>query len=384
MLEAISHGTSYLDVHADVFEKLGVKTHGAPGSEQFETRRSRELAWVELARNAVADAYDQLLKLTNEPGDVAYASLAILVRLPIRQEATRSLIQQFLDEEQRELYRAGLLLLIGQLGLVDDETWTTLAASASSKDELERLAVGLTACCLQSTEFQGPIRHAIVEAMCKPDVAWSFQGLPWNVLDNIRSYLLWQRPTAEKENAADTLFQHIERGASVAGSLECLLELLFPRLDDVPEFTSKDQLSPRHLQLVQTLLDQFDQHRLRLPISLVQYGLPDSWRELRSFITGIPYVALDDTYPDIGYADNPHKPRRTMTVQVGDRLHSRYFGLGTVTEVEHRRRHSSLRIDFDEEGQHTLSFGHSTVSYLFDSACYWLIKCFPDRQADKD
>ena len=50
----------------------------------------------------------------------------------------------------------------------------------------------------------------------------------------------------------------------------------------------------------------------------------------------------------------------------GDRLHSRYFGLGTVITVAPREHDLEVVIDFDEEGRTTLGLVDSRFTYLID------------------
>lgn len=381
LLEAIAHGTSYLDVHEPFFREMKVEAFGDLGMPKYENARNQELVWVEKSRSAVLAAFDEFMNLAKRSGDIAYAAIAVLVRLNTRQQQVLAIIRDLRATETRDLYRAGLLILLGQLAVTDDSIMETLNESAASGEQLERLAAGLTACRFTKDELSGPLRNAIVEAMCTTDVAWLFSKLPWDAVENIDTDLLLQRPRSETEEAIASLFERLERGKSVKESIYLLLDLLFPYRPPGSDFTSKEQLSSDQMRLLKAMLDQFDNHGMHLNVSLIQYGLPDSRRVLRSLVTGTAYTKLDDLYPDIAFADNPFRPRRIKRLKKGDRIHSRYFGLGTITSVEQERYCTSIQVDFEEEGLHTLSLDHSLKRFLIDLGCYYLIALFPKKQS---
>ncbi len=338
--------------------------------------------WVDRARNAVREAYDQFKKLTKQSDDAAYAALAVLVRLNTRKHEVLAVIDELLSTETRDLYRAGLLLLIGELGLSDENVSGILSESASSVEQLERLAAGLTACRFQEGELSGPLPDAVVEAMCISDVQWLFEKLPWDAVECININLLRRRPKSETEEALAFLFNRIENGEAVKESIHLLLDLLFPRTTPGHEFTKKDQFTADPLRLLKVMLDQFDNNsRLHLNVSLMPHGLPDSRRALRSLVTGVAYMKLDDIYPAIAFADNPFRPRRINRLKAGDRIHSRYFGLGTIKEVERECYNTSIQVEFDEEGLHRFSLNHSLKTFLIDLGCYWLMALFVRRSA---
>jgi hypothetical protein len=376
LLEAISHGTSYLDVHEPLFSQMGVKTFGEPGTPKYENVRTREMLWVERARTAVLDGGDQLFGLTKQLGDVAYAALAVLVRLDTRREEVLSVILNFLGNETRGQYRGGLLLLLGQLGFADDNLLETLSASARSGDRFERVAAGLAAGRLWEGGLPEELRGAMLESIGAFEVEYLFDKLPWDASECIDTNFISRRSKSDVDEAVGILLKRIESGVDVNEAIYRLLDLLFPRVVPSKEITNKQQLSKNQLRFLELLLDQFDNHRLHLNVCLSQYGLPESRRSLRSLVTGKAYTKLDDLYPDIGYADNPFRPRRICRLQSGDRIHSRYFGLGTVKEVEQGRYHTSIQVEFDEEGVHTLALNHSRKAFLIELASYWLIRFF--------
>ncbi|MFO0941234.1 MAG: hypothetical protein U0930_10735 [Pirellulales bacterium] len=325
LLEAISHGTSYLDVHEPLFREMKVEAFGDPGTPKYENARSQELVWVEKSRTAVLSAFDHFVNLTKRTDDVAYAALAVLVRLNIRKQLVSTIIHKLRSSETRDLYRAGVLLLLGQMQITKVQIWITLSESAQFGARLERLAAGLVACRFESGELPGSLRDAVIDAMCICDVEWLFAKLPWDAVDCVDTDLLSQRPKSELDFAITTLFNRIERDDSVRESIHLLLGLLFPRANRGGMFTAKDQFTTDQLRLLFVLLDQFDNHRLHLNVSLMQYGLPESRRNLRCMITGVAYTKPDDLYPEIGFAENPLRPRRIGRLKTGDRIHSRYF-----------------------------------------------------------
>ncbi len=378
LLEAIAHGTSYLDVHAPLFREMKVEAFGDPGTPKYESKRREELIWVEKARSAVHAAYDEFLNLANKSGDIAFAAIAVLVRLNTRQQEVLSLINDRLATEKRDLYRAGLLLLMGHLAVAKESIEKTLRESAVSGEQLERLGAGLTACRFTG-ELSGPLRKAVVEAMCTSDVEWLFSELPWDAVECIDTSLFSQRPKSELDEAIALLFERLERGESVKESIRILLDLLFTNRPTGSRFTTMDQLSDGQLRLLKAMVDQFDNHGMHLNITFMQYGLPDSRRELRRLVTGIAYTKPGDHYPDIASAENPLRPRWIKRLKNGDRIHSRYFGLGTITAVNREQFYTSIQVEFDEEGPHTLSLNHSLKRFLIDWVCYCLVAPFSKR-----
>lgn len=378
LLEAIAHGTSYLDVHERLISEMKVKAFGTPGTSTYDNKRTQELAWVEKARTAVLAAFDEFMKLTKLPGDIAYAAVAVLVRLNTRQQEVLSVINDLRATESRDLYRAGLVLLTGYLALDDGSIMKALSESAASGEQLERLAAGLTACHIADDEVSGPLHAAIVDAMCTSDVEWLFSELPWDAVDYIDTNLLCQRPESETAEAIALLFERLESGESVKESIYLLLNLLFANQSTEIGFTSQEQLSRDQLRLLKAMLDQFDNRGIQLNVSLMQYGLPNSRRELRK-LTGVPYTKLGDHYPDIAFAENPLRPRWIKRLKKGDRIHSRYFGLGTIAGVDRERFYTSLHVQFDEEGLHTLSLNHSLKWFLLDLGCYCLAAPFAKK-----
>ncbi|MEZ6089130.1 MAG: hypothetical protein R3C05_14100 [Pirellulaceae bacterium] len=59
---------------------------------------------------------------------------------------------------------------------------------------------------------------------------------------------------------------------------------------------------------------------------------------------------------------------------VGDRIHSRYFGLGTIQRVTYRHGVSKLVIDFDDEGRKTLCLTESVSRRLTELVRYFLLR----------
>lgn len=376
LLEAIAHGTSYLEVHEPFFKEMRVEAFGDPGTPKYEIKRSQELAWMKQARISVLAAFEEFMTLANRQGDIAYAAIAVLVRLNTRQQEVLAVINDLRANERRDLYRAGLLLLLGHLPVAVESVMKILTESAASGERLERLAAGLTACRFAEDELFGPLRTAVIEAMCTSDVEWLFSKLPWDAVECIDTDLLCHRPKSETDEAIASLFKRLENGESVKESIYLLLELSFANRPARSEFSSKEQLSSGQMRLLRVILDQFDNHGMHLNVSLMQYGLPNSRREFRRLLTGTSYTKLGDHYPDIAFAENPLRPRWIRRLKKGDRIHSRYFGLGTITSVDRERFYTSIQVHFDEEGLHTLSLNHSLKRFFVDLGWYCLVAPF--------
>ncbi|MCA9066757.1 MAG: hypothetical protein KDA96_27000, partial [Planctomycetaceae bacterium] len=201
LLAHIAHGSSYLDVHESFLQRYPVAKPGIPGTEDFEREKRKELEWVEAARTAVIQGYDIYVHLLQSQSDVAYAAANVLACLRIRRAATSRLLAGKLREEARPLYRAGILLLLGELGHESPHVFDAVHSAASSESIEERRAVAITAVRLKTFDITDDFREALVEAICDTDLYQYFEGLPWDTADNIDQSALFHRDDAASKAA---------------------------------------------------------------------------------------------------------------------------------------------------------------------------------------
>jgi hypothetical protein len=171
------------------------------------------------------------------------------------------------------------------------------------------------------------------------------------------------------KNAVERLLASAESGAAGQESYYTLCQILFA--GDRP--VDPARLNTQQQRTLNAIVRAMDVQGLvfRTPFSC--YGLPDSRRQLRSMAAGHPVKPqVDERLPVIGAPDCPAKPLAIWRLKPGDRVHSRYFGMGTVIEVTSRVYDVALVIDFDEEGRKTLGLDGSPLRYLLDMGRYHL------------
>ena len=367
LLSAIARGTSFLDVHEDYLQRYPVAELGVPGSAKFEEKRAVELEWVKAARSAVAQGYEQYVVLTKDFSDIAYASASVLACLEVESERTFRLLVEMLRAEERPLYRAGLILLLPGVGRESDELPMILNRYSASEEVAERYASAAAVARLKKCDIGETLQQAIVEAICTDYLEEFFEELPWEASGYVNGDALLRRDPQATAIATSRLLELAEDGKLNPDSFDKLFELLFER---------KEALHPEGLSIVQrralvALVTAMDEQGLRYSLSYSDYGLPDSRRKLRRLAAGLSIdVVVDETLPVIGDAADPKKPLPIWRLKSGDRLHSKYFGFGTVRTMTRKKRVVQIVIDTDEEGCVTLSLKSEKFRYFVERARY--------------
>jgi hypothetical protein len=370
LLAAIAQGTSYLAVHEEFLRKTPVEKLGIPGIKEFERELAEERAWVASAHSAVAEGYDIYAELVVNLSDTAYAGANVLASLKVRSADTSRLLVQMLERESRSLYRAGVLLLIGEHDYDSSEVRRVVHMSASAETVVERRAAAIAATRLHHA-FSAELHDAVIDAICDEDLDGRFEGLPWDASDRIdRDELLDAEPDAA-EDAVEQLLSSAESGTAHQESYYTLFQLLFGRDGTI----DPGRLNIRQQRTLNALVQAIDVQGMEFHTSFSCFGLPDSRRELRSMAAGRPATPkVNEMLPVIGAADNPARPIAVWRLKPGDRLHSRYFGRGKVIEVRPRKYDVEVVIEFDEEGRTTLGLVDSRPKYLIDTARYFLLR----------
>jgi len=187
LLAEIAKGSSYRDVHGNLFNE-----------PDFQQKRSRELSWVRGAHDAVTAGFTQFIGLTNEPGDVRYASVHVLAQLPEHRAAVAAILRKLFREEDRIPYRAGLLLLIGSTGDVSHETLTVLRDAVNSEVVAERHAAAFSIVRLNIRPLPIGAREAIMDAIDVQDLEGILQELPWDAASGLDADELFASLDASK------------------------------------------------------------------------------------------------------------------------------------------------------------------------------------------
>ena len=369
LLAAIAQGSSYLDVHESLLRQYPAGSLGAPGTDEFERKKSKELEWVDAAHSAVAEGFDLYTRLLTSTSDVGYAAANVLACLSTRREETSQNLHRMLEGESRPRYRAGLILLMGELGQETPDVFGVINRAAASELPEERRAAAITASRLKSGEISDDLRNALVEAICDDDLDRHFEGLPWDVSDCIDRSRLLECDASASRLATRRLLALAESGDAGEDSYYTLCQLLFDHSDTV----KAEALSNEQRRVFGAMVSAMEDQGRAFHLSLVGFGLPDSRRQLRSLAEGKSIdLTVDESLPVIGHPSERAKPLVLRTLKSGDRIHSRYFGLGTVHSVERGPYDFTLVVDFDEEGRKTLGLMNSPFRYFAELARYWL------------
>lgn len=367
LLSAIAEGSSFLDVHADYLQMYPSPDLGVPGSAKFEEKRAVELEWVNAAHTAVAQGYEQYAELTKDFSDVAYATANVLACLEVETERTYQILVEMLRAEDRPLYRAGLILLLPSVGRDSDELPVILNRYSASEEVVERHASAAAVARLKKCEISEALQQAIVEAIFADYLEEFFEGLPWDASGYVSCDALLRRDPIAASIATSRLLELAEDGKLNADSFDKLFELLFERKESL----QPEELSNEQQRALVALVNAMDEQDLRYGLSYSVYGLPDSRRKLRRLAAGLSIeIEVDETLPVIGDATDPKKPLAIWRLSLGDRIHSKYFGFGTVRTMTRKKRVVQIVIDTDEEGCVTLGLEAKKLRYFIDRLRY--------------
>ena len=384
LLEAIASGTSYLVSHESFLRKFPVPKIGTPGTEEFKRKKKTEIEWVKRSRDEIEKGFDIYVELTRHETDLAHAAASLLARIESRATEVLVILQRMLEREKRELYRAGLILLIGQVAGDSNDVWNIYRAAATSESVVEQRAAALVVATIHEAELEPPFREAVIEAICDEDLFDErFDGIPWDWGRFVSEYELITRPESEKLEAAERILVKAEKGEAGGEAYGRLVEMFFDRGTGII-FEDVRSLSDIQKRIAESLVQAMEVHRINLHMSFLIYGLPDSRRDLKNLLAGKPKTVVDETLPVIGYAETPMKPKLLASIREGDRIHSRYFGLGKVMEVEDREYDIEFHIEFDDEGYKVLGLSESLNSFVAAKFRYYWWKLFgKKRNADE-
>lgn len=174
LLAAIATGSSYRDVHGNVFNE-----------PDFDERKAVELTWVEQAHTAVASGVATFLAMTREETDIRLAAAHVLALLPEHREVVCARVRSMMNAETGSLQRTGLLLLLGLAGDKSEATLSVLAAALLGDDLAQRHGAALAFAYLKPEPLPDPARAAILDAIAADNLEDSFEGLPWDVVAEI-------------------------------------------------------------------------------------------------------------------------------------------------------------------------------------------------------
>jgi hypothetical protein len=326
----------------------------------YEVKKAREQTWAVNAHEAVAVGFDSFVAVTMESGQVRFAAAHVLAQLTSNAEKVAAIICAMLDNEQHELFRAGLLLLLGQAGDRSHVTLAALTRAVADSDQTQRLAAGCSLSMLKPVPLSNFAREAIMEAILTTDFEERFDGLPWDAqgeiacaADNLPKCL----DSSEIEFVAAQILSAIESGSADQQQVGKLINMLFPVTRGPTHQLRASDLSPLQHRAVRVLAAAMDGGRRIFYGHFPCWGLPDTMREWQALAAGVDAPEIDMSLPLLADPANPFRTLNLRLIRPGATVAHRHFGKGTVTLVEHKDNGwTRLGVMFDEEGPKELSF----------------------------
>jgi hypothetical protein len=266
-----------------------------------------------------------------------------------------------LDSEERKLFRAGLLLLLGQGGDRSQRTLAALNRAVTDPDQTQRLAAGCSLSMLKPVPLSRAAREAIMEAVLTADFEERFDALPWDVQGEIAcaaDRFPNSLDPSEIEVVANRILSAIESGSADQQQVGRLINMLFPAGDRGPAHQLRAaDLSPLQQRAVRVLAAAMEGGRRIFYGHFPCWGLPDTMREWRALAAGVDSPEIDMSLPVLADPGNPRRAIRLHSLRPGAIITHRQFGKGMVTFVEHGDNGwTRLSVMFDDEGPKELSF----------------------------
>jgi hypothetical protein len=339
LLADIAKGSSYRAVHGNNLNE-----------PDFEQKKKKELARVADARNAVAAGLTLLVSMTGEQGEIRISAAHVLAQLPEQKETVRPLLHELLLAEQIPLYRAGFLLLLGQLHDRSSATVALLKGALSADDKIQRRAAVISLAQLKSVPAIG--QEEILKALAAEDLEESFNGLPWDTAADVdRDELRACLDDSGKAKAVERLIAAIEGGEATHRRITSILDALFPLATRLSRATlAARELSPLQARAVRAIAKVVEGERRVFVGIFQQWRLPDTKKEWRDLAAGREPAPIDITLPLIADPENPRLALRPGGLIVGQRVLHRKFGIGTITETEPTGARTTFKVNFDDEG----------------------------------
>jgi hypothetical protein len=279
LLASIATGSSYCAVHDDAHQQ---DLHAA--------RLATELEWVGRAHHAVAAGSDTFTALTHETGPVRLAAAHVLALLPEYASSVAALLRELLRAEGEAAKRGGILLLLGHTRDGSPETCRVLEEALRAGGAPERHAATLAAARVMPQPFSPLVRSAILETIVTDDFEDLFEDLPWDANQEAHPHrLLPHLDKSMVDEAARTLIARLESGEAQHGTVDTLLDLLFPCPDRGPPPRIRGvDLTPLQARAVRALATALKGERRIFCGHFPQWGLPDTRQEWSAFVAEIP------------------------------------------------------------------------------------------------
>lgn len=252
LLDAIAHGSSYIDVH--------VRNEEERSTADFQQKLAEERGWVQDAKDAVGRGYPTYLRLLvgKKPRIRAYAAWVLANCQPYAEQVIPAL-QEFLMREEKQLVRASIILSLGHLMSATEETQTFFMRLLSEQTKpLLKISTAMAHAFSTKEATPGEVVQVLLEGYQQPQsVRKKFRRLPFAKVDMEASISKAFRSigTSITPMVVPTLAHALKRSDSWSG-LELVDNLLFLALGGKPispEMTVAD-LTDMQREVLSTLV----------------------------------------------------------------------------------------------------------------------------------
>jgi hypothetical protein len=262
---------------------------------------------------------------------------------------------ELLQNEERTLNRAGLILLLGECGWRSARVLAALDIAIEGHDELQHHAAAFAVAWLGVQPLSGPARNAIQHALLADELYKCFRGLPWDTGYDTHELREALDKPAQLE-LAEKLIEKVEKGKAEHQVVDKILQLLFERDSWKRPPLLARELSPLQTRAVRAFAHAAQGEKRIYAGSFPQWGLPETKRAWRDLAAGNEPSPVDPRQPHFAYPEDPQRSIRFDQAKVGDRVLNRQLGLGTITAFTSSEDDFELTVKFDEEGIHEFAF----------------------------
>lgn len=278
LLSSIAH-----DPHAD---------HGHTHNESRSSQQlAREREWVSKARASVAQGLDLFIAMTREGSDISLNAAHVLAQFPERVEVVAPILHSLLERETSNTARAGLLLLLSNLGDRSQATVDAMERGLNANNIPERRAATILAVQLNNGPLPPDVTEAIVEAIKADDLDKAFEGIPWDMAEHLEIEDLAERLDYDTQVAiAAWIVATIEDSTSTTGAVSYLIDFLFPRSSG--KRVQADELSELQLRAVCAIAASKNRGRRVFYQHFPTWGLPDTQNEWNNLATACEALLL--------------------------------------------------------------------------------------------
>lgn len=177
-LDAIAHGSSYLDVHCRKEEERN--------SLEFQHELAEELSWVQAAKDAVSSGYATYLRLlAGKKARIRAYAVWLLANCQPHAEQVIPVLQEYLTREEKQLVRASIILSLGQLMPVTEEAHAFFTRLLGEQTKPLLKIVAAMAYAFSAKEATpGEVVQALLEGYQQPrSIRENFRKLPFAKVD---------------------------------------------------------------------------------------------------------------------------------------------------------------------------------------------------------